>query len=87
MSDAGPWTVLAADALVEDEGTYKPDFSAHAGSERLRCIRISKASFDTITSLSKQEEGLPSEVNVELPEAGCVDSVANSPVKSDNGLS
>lgn len=55
QSDAGPWTVLAADALVEDEGTYKPDFSAHAGSERLRCIRVSKASFDTITSLSKQE--------------------------------
>eukprot|EP00903_Cladosiphon_okamuranus_P010078 g9546.t1 len=54
-SDAGPWTVLGADALVEDEGAYKPDFSAHAGSERLRCVRISKASFDTITSTSRKE--------------------------------
>lgn len=35
---------------------YKPDFSAHIGSELLRCIRISKASFDTILSLSKQED-------------------------------
>ena len=51
QSDAGPWTVLAADALVEDEGLYKPDFSAHAGSEHLRCIRISKATFDNSTSL------------------------------------
>lgn len=44
---------------MEDEGAYKPDFSAHAGSERLRCVRISKASFDTITSMSKQEEEPP----------------------------
>ena len=53
--------MLGADALVEDEGTYKPDFSAHAGSERLRCVRISKASFDTITSTSTstQQEGQP----------------------------
>ncbi|CAM9989171.1 unnamed protein product [Ectocarpus fasciculatus] len=58
-SDAGPWTVLGADALVEDEGAYKPDFSAHAGSERLRCVRISKASFDTVMSMSKQEEEEP----------------------------
>lgn len=64
-SDAGPWTVLGADALVEDEGTYKPDFSAHAGSERLRCVRISKASFDTITSMSKQEEEAPPALRME----------------------
>lgn len=64
-SDAGPWTVLGADALVEDEGTYKPDFSAHAGSERLRCVRISKASFDTITSMSKQEAEAPPALTTE----------------------
>ena len=51
--------MLGADALVEDEGTYRPDFSAHAGSERLRCVRISKASFDTITSMSRQEGQTP----------------------------
>lgn len=64
-SDAGPWTVLGADALVEDEGTYKPDFSAHAGSERLRCVRISKASFDTITSMSRQEGETPPALRIE----------------------
>lgn len=50
---------------MEDEGTYKPDFSAHAGSERLRCVRISKASFDTITSMSKQEEQVPPSLKIE----------------------
>lgn len=60
-ADAGPWTVLAADALVEDEGTYRPDFSAHAGSDHMRCIRISKASFDTVTSMSRQEEEIKGE--------------------------
>lgn len=72
QSDAGPWTVLAADALVEDEGTYKPDFSAHAGSEHMRCVRISKASVDTITSLSRQEQEaheISSEVKVDIVDA------------------
>ncbi|CAM9531830.1 unnamed protein product [Laminaria digitata] len=71
QSDAGPWTVLAADALVEDEGTYKPDFSAHAGSEHMRCVRISKASFDTVMSLSRHGEEqetheISSEVKVDI---------------------
>ncbi|CAM9429313.1 unnamed protein product [Pylaiella littoralis] len=80
-SDAGPWTVLGADALVEDEGTYKPDFSAHAGSERLRCVRISKASFDTITSMSKQEEQTPPALKLaadgeEDADGGTIDGVS-----------
>ncbi|CAM9396109.1 unnamed protein product [Scytosiphon promiscuus] len=95
-SDAGPWTVLGADALVEDEGAYKPDFSAHAGSERLRCVRISKASFDTITSMSKQEEEVPP--GLRLPAGtprggggfdsvadGTIDGDANTPGVSTNG--
>ncbi|CAM9598856.1 unnamed protein product [Ectocarpus sp. 12 AP-2014] len=69
-SDAGPWTVLGADALVEDEGAYKPDFSAHAGSERLRCVRISKASFDTVMSMSKQEEEEPHHASRVGPHGG-----------------
>lgn len=72
-SDAGPWTVLGADALVEDEGTYRPDFSAHAGSERLRCVRISKASFDTITSMSKQEKQAPPALKMELSSEDAAD--------------
>lgn len=69
-SDAGPWTVLGADALVEDEGAYKPDFSAHAGSERLRCVRISKASFDTVMSMTKQEEEEPHHAMRSEPHGG-----------------
>lgn len=42
---------------MEDEGAYKPDFSAHVGSEHLRCIRISKATFDSITSFVKHDRG------------------------------
>ncbi|CAM9222366.1 unnamed protein product, partial [Hapterophycus canaliculatus] len=97
-SDAGPWTVLGADALVEDEGAYKPDFSAHAGSERLRCVRISKASFDTITSMSKQEEEAPPGLRLPLgtPDGGgggrfetgadsTIDGNDNTPGASTNG--
>lgn len=63
--------MLAADALVQDEGTYKPDFSAHAGSEHMRCVRISKASVDMVTSLSRQTDAhetqeISSEVKVDV---------------------
>lgn len=85
-SDAGPWTVLGADALVEDEGTYKPDFSAHAGSERLRCVRISKASFDTITSMSRQEGQTPPALRIEADAAeGTVDGSGGGNVMAASG--
>lgn len=53
--------MLAADALVEDEGEYKPDFSAHSGSDHLRCIRISKATFDGVVCSSTDSNGEVSE--------------------------
>lgn len=56
QSDAGPWSMLAADAMVEEEGAYKPDFSAHVGSEILRCLRISKTSFDSMLSAGKMDD-------------------------------
>lgn len=61
QSDAGPWSLLAADALVEEEGQYKPDFSAHVGSELLRCLRISKLSFDLIGPVGRPENLLGSD--------------------------
>lgn len=91
QSDAGPWTVLAADALVEDEGSFKPDFSACAGSEHLRCLRISKAIFDTITSRSKQEDDAVSVMTLQQLES--VDSAStsigrsNSNIGNSNGVS
>ena len=34
--------MLAADALMLPLGSYKPDFSAHIGSDAVRIARISK---------------------------------------------
>lgn len=86
--------MLAADALVEDEGTYKPDFSAHAGSEHMRCVRISKASVDAVTSLSRQEQDqetheISSEVKVDVADiatsnGGSSRSVGNSGALSES---
>ncbi|CAM9847931.1 unnamed protein product [Chrysoparadoxa australica] len=45
MSDAGPWSVLGADALVDEEGAFKPDFTAYISSEHVRMLRISKDAF------------------------------------------
>eukprot|EP01029_Cantina_marsupialis_P012982 TRINITY_DN2879_c0_g1_i2.p1 TRINITY_DN2879_c0_g1~~TRINITY_DN2879_c0_g1_i2.p1 ORF type:complete len:503 (+),score=170.14 TRINITY_DN2879_c0_g1_i2:400-1908(+) len=42
--EAGPWRVLAAEALVEEEGTYVPDFSATL-MEDVRCLRIARHDF------------------------------------------
>ncbi|KAG5188219.1 hypothetical protein JKP88DRAFT_353504 [Tribonema minus] len=47
-SDAGPWSVLAADALLSPEGHYKPDFSARVASDALRIVRMSRATFEVV---------------------------------------
>jgi len=44
-SDAGPWSVLGADAICQEEGTYIPDFTAFVGSDRVRMLRISRKEF------------------------------------------
>ena len=36
-SDSGPWSVLAADAMVREEG-YVPDFTAYVASERVKVM-------------------------------------------------
>ena len=45
-AEAGPWTVLGADALVSEEGTFVPDFSAHVATESVRCVHITKAEYE-----------------------------------------
>lgn len=44
-SEAGPWSVLATDALALEEGTYLPDFTAYIATETVRCIQISRLAF------------------------------------------
>lgn len=48
-SEAGAWSVLAADSLITPEGTYLPDFTATAaGTEKLRCVHISRVEFQRV---------------------------------------
>ena len=44
-AEAGPWTVLGADALVSDEGSFVPDFSAHVATDSVRCIYVTRAEY------------------------------------------
>ncbi|KAF4656273.1 Metal transporter cnnm2, variant 2 [Perkinsus olseni] len=43
-SEAGAFSVLAVEALLHDG--YAPDFSARVGSEKVRCIKISRPVYD-----------------------------------------
>ena len=44
-AEAGPWSVLGADALVSQEGEFVPDFSAHVATETVRCIYVHRAEY------------------------------------------
>ena len=53
-SEAGPWTILGADALVmPEDSSYTPDFSAYIATETLRCVRISREEFQKAKSGEK----------------------------------
>lgn len=45
ISDAGSFTVLGADALVQS--SYKPDFSAYVATEKVRCVVLSRHFFQS----------------------------------------
>jgi len=47
-SEAGPWSVLGADALILPVGDYTPDFTAYVDSDKVRCLRISHTHFQRI---------------------------------------
>ncbi len=40
--ELGPWTILAADVLIDEEGVYAPDFSAYIASEEFRYLAIER---------------------------------------------
>ncbi|KAH8070013.1 hypothetical protein JL721_5556 [Aureococcus anophagefferens] len=44
-AEAGPWSVLGADALTAAEGSFVPDFSAHVATESVRCIYVHRAEY------------------------------------------
>ena len=41
--ELGSWTVLGADALLVEEGSYVPDFTASIDSDSFRCLYMSRA--------------------------------------------
>ena len=45
-AEAGPWTALGADALVSDEGSFVPDFSAHVATDSVRCVHVTRAEYE-----------------------------------------
>ena len=42
-SEMGPWSLLGADSLEQEDGSYIPDYTAFVTSENLRCLLITKA--------------------------------------------
>ena len=56
-SEAGPWTVLGADALSEEEGSYLPDFSAFIATPQVRCLQISRVAYAKATSRAGGPQG------------------------------
>lgn len=50
-SEAGPWSVIGADAVTTAEGEeYIPDFSAFIGTATLRCVIITREQFQRATA-------------------------------------
>lgn len=54
-SEAGPWTVLGADALLSEEGSFVPDFTAYIATSTMRCLYISRADYARAASKSDTE--------------------------------
>ena len=42
-SELGPWSLLGADSLEQEDGAYLPDYTAFVSSESLRCMFITTA--------------------------------------------
>lgn len=46
-SDAGPWSVLCAEALTcGEKGRYIPDFNAFIATDTVRCIKITREQYE-----------------------------------------
>jgi metal transporter CNNM len=57
-SEAGPFAVLAPEALTHEEGTYAPDFSAEV-LEDVRCVRISRRDYTVALEAFARGEAVP----------------------------
>ena len=55
-SDAGPFSVLAADAISKT--SYQTDFTAYIATETVRCIRISRTQYDQIVLNKNLQDAL-----------------------------
>lgn len=42
-SELGPWSLLGADSLEQEDGEYVPDYTAFVTSDTVRCLLITKA--------------------------------------------
>jgi metal transporter CNNM len=42
-SEVGPWSLLGADSLEQEDGSYVPDYTAFVSSDVVRCLIITKA--------------------------------------------
>jgi len=59
VSELGPWSTVAADALVNPAGLYSPDFSCYVTSDSLRGLRLTfDSNDDAILNRSKSNEEL-----------------------------
>ncbi|KAJ1444882.1 hypothetical protein M885DRAFT_551676 [Pelagophyceae sp. CCMP2097] len=58
-AEAGPWSVLGADALVADEGEFCPDFSAHIATETVRCVYVSRSEYARAAHMAKLKRAPP----------------------------
>ena len=58
VSELGPWSTIAADALINPAGMYTPDFSCFVTSDTLRGLRLTFNRDDAILSKSKSNEEL-----------------------------
>ena len=56
VSELGPWSTIAADALINPAGMYIPDFSCFVTSETLRGLRLTFARDAMLSKSSSNEE-------------------------------
>jgi len=63
-SELGPWSVLAGEAILHDEGSFSVDFTAYVSSSEARCIQISHAAYKD-AMLPQQERRYMNETSSE----------------------
>jgi len=57
-SEVGAWSILAADALLENDGEYAPHFTAFVSSTQARCLLISRSMYQEVKKPKEMRTGL-----------------------------